>query len=72
MKKYIAKRELANDDWKTQYAHGYSNIPKGAEVQMITKVYKCFYGRFSVVKYNGHTYYVNCDDIEEIEVEENE
>jgi hypothetical protein len=67
-KKYIAKRELASDDWKTQAAQRFKNIPKGAEVKMIQKEYWNYYGKFSEVEWNGHIYYVGCDDIEEIDI----
>ena len=69
-KKYIAKRELASDDWKTQLAQGFKDIPKGAEVKMINKEYRCWYGIFSEIEWHGHTYYVSPNDIEEIEAGE--
>lgn len=67
-KKYIAKSELASNDWKTQAARRFKNIPKGAEVKMIKKDFWNYYGKFSEVEWNGNIYYVDPNDIEEIEV----
>ena len=69
MEKYIAKRELFDQDWKTQSAKGYGNIPKGAIVDF--KGYMTnFYGRYAEVFYNGRHYYVEIDGIEKITVED--
>ena len=65
MTTYIAKRELADEDWKTQLAKGYENIPQGAECQFIKSV-RNFYGNYVLVEYNNHRYYVNSYDLEEI------
>ena len=65
MTTYIAKKELADEDWKTQLALGYKNIPQGAECYFIEFV-RNFYGNYILVEYNNHRYYVNSYDLEEI------
>ena len=60
---YIAKRELSDQDWKTQLARGYGNIPKGAKVEVVDKI-RNFYGTYCLVRYNGIHYYVNPNDLE--------
>lgn len=62
---YIAKKELADEDWKTQLAKGYGNIPQGAKCQFIKSV-RNFYGNYVLVEYNNNTYYVNSYDLEEV------
>ena len=61
---YIAKKELADEDWKTQLAKGYKNIPKGAECKFIKSI-RNFYGNYILVEYDNHTYYVNPWDLKE-------
>ena len=63
---YIAKKELADEDWKTQLAKGYKNIPQGAECQFIKSI-RNFYGSYILVEYNNHRYYVNSYDLEEVD-----
>ena len=65
MTTYIAKKELVDEDWKTQLAGGYGNIPQGAECQFIKSVHN-FYGNYVLVEYNNHTYYVNPQNLEEV------
>lgn len=55
--KAIALKELSNEDYRTQLARGYSNIPKGSEVEVLGTL-KNFYGEFARVSYEGNTYYV--------------
>lgn len=62
MIKCVALKELYDEDWKTQSAHGYPNIPKDAEVPYIETITN-FYGRYHKVRYLGHTYYVKPDDV---------
>ena len=66
MIKYIAKKELIDQDWKTQLAKGYSNIPKGAECEFIETI-RNFYGTYALVKYNNHIYYIHLYDLERVE-----
>ena len=65
MTTYIAKKELADEDQKTQLALGYKNIPKGAKCNFI-KTINNFYGNYVLVEYDNHTYYVNSYDLEEV------
>lgn len=65
--KYIAKRELCDQDWKTQLAQGYGNIPAGAEVYC-GKEFRNYYGAYVRVRYNGHVYDVRKTDIAEVVV----
>lgn len=58
----ITKRALANEDWKTQMARGYGNIPKGETVEVLEKVVN-LYGRYTRVKWNGNIYYVDDRDL---------
>lgn len=60
--KYFAKRELANQDWKTQLAKGYENIPAGAEIEYEGLMSNC-YGNYAKVRYKGRLYYVKHNDI---------
>ena len=60
MYKAIALEELANEDWKTQLALKYPNIPKGAEVGIIEENYYNFYGGpWTRVEWNGNWYWVD-------------
>lgn len=60
---WYAKTELIDEDWKTQLAKGYGNIPKGAHVQFEGTMQN-FYGEFAFVRYNGILYYVKYRDLE--------
>lgn len=62
-KKANAKRELSDNDWKTQLARGYKNIPKGAEVEFIED-YTNLYGIFAKVRYDGQIYYVDKEELD--------
>lgn len=65
MIKYIAKKELMDEDWKTQLAQGYKNIPQGAECIYIKSVNN-YYGNYVLVEYDNHTYYVNPKNLEKV------
>lgn len=56
--KGIALEELGNEDYMTQAAKGYPNIPKGAEVEYIDMVQN-MYGVYMKVLYGENLYYVN-------------
>lgn len=58
-----ALQELSDEDWKTQMAKGYPNIPKGATVKVISENYQNYYGIFCEVEYNGRYYYVDPNGI---------
>ena len=58
--KAIALEELTDNDWKTQLARKYQNIPKGAEVDIIQEDYYNFYGGpWTRVEWNGNWYWVD-------------
>lgn len=63
MYKAIALKELYDEDWKTQLALKYPNIPKGAEVNVEGENVYNFYGEFARVVYFGRNYYVKKEDI---------
>ena len=58
----IALEELADENWKTQTALGYPNVPKGAEVKVLNTNFKNLYGEFFEIEWNERKYYVrpNC------------
>ena len=68
MVKYgIAKRDLADKDWKTQLARGYPDIPKGSTVKIIEEGMVNFYGGpWTRVEFDGNWYWVAEDDIEQL------
>ena len=58
--KAIALKELADEDWKTQHARKYSNIPVGAEVEIIEENYDNFYGGpWTRVEWKDNWYWVD-------------
>lgn len=59
-----ALQELSDEDWKTQMAKGYPNIPKGATVKVLSENYQNYYGTFCKVEYNDRHYYVDPKGIE--------
>ena len=69
----VALKSLCDQDWKTQLAQGYPNIPKGDIVEIINPEYNNLYGTWCEVEYKGIRYYVdkkdlatNPDDIKEV------
>lgn len=62
MLKCYTKKKLCDEDWKTQAAHGYPNIPKNVEVQYIEEIANC-YGRYAKVQWAGIVYYVKPQDL---------
>lgn len=60
---WYAKRELYDEDWKTQLAKNYGNIPAGAKVTLEGMMCN-FYGTFAEVRYNGRHYYVKSSELE--------
>lgn len=69
--KYRTKKELRDQDWKTQAAHGYENIPKGAIVEFKDFMTN-FYGVFAKVIYKNILYYVDYNGIEWAEIVDEE
>lgn len=56
----VALSELDDEDWKTQLARKYPNIPAGSKVKIIEENYVNFYGGpWTRVKWNGNTYWVD-------------
>ena len=55
MNKYITNREIHDEDWKTQSAKGYPNIPANEEVEVI-EIYSNFYGRYVRIKWHDNIY----------------
>ena len=54
-----ALQELSDEDWKTQVAKEYPNIPKGATVKVISENLQNYYGTFCEVEYKGRYYCVD-------------
>ena len=58
--KAIALKELVDEDWKTQHARKYQNIPVGAEVEIIEENYDNFYGGpWTRVEWKDNLYWVD-------------
>ena len=57
MGKAITKKELCDEDWQTQLAQGYENIPANTTVDVIGDITN-LYGIYIKVIYNGNLYYV--------------
>lgn len=65
----IALCELHDEDWKTQYARKYPNIPAGAKVKILQEDYVNFYGGpWTRVEWNGNWYWVNPSKLMKIDV----
>lgn len=52
---YITLQEIFDEDWKTQLAQGYPNIPKNEKVLYI-KTFRNFYGEYIRVEWNNTLY----------------
>ena len=64
----IALEELVDEDWKTQLARKYPNVPKGAKVKILQENYINFYGGpWSRIEWNGNWYWVSSKDLEIVE-----
>ena len=56
----VALEELADEDWKTQFARRYPNIPKGTLVNVLQEDYYNFYGGpWTRVEWNGNWYWTS-------------
>lgn len=69
MEKYaITLKELADEDWKTQLARKYPNVPKGAKVKILQEDYINFYGGpWSRIEWNDNWYWVSPKDLKAID-----
>jgi hypothetical protein len=63
MKEAVALKTLADQDWKTQLAHGYPNIPDGAVVTVVNEDFVNFYGSWCEVMWNDTHYYISKQDL---------
>ena len=63
MKKAVALTTLVDQDWKTQLARGYSNIPVNSIVEVINENYVNLYGNWCEVIWNNTHYYVSKKDL---------
>lgn len=63
--KYRSVKPLRDNDYKTQLARGYSNVPKNTEI-IYKGRYDNFYGIWAEVEWNGHIYYVYPEDVEKV------
>jgi hypothetical protein len=52
---YITLQEIFDEDWQTQLAQGYPNIPKNEKVLYIKTFQNC-YGTYIRVKWNNILY----------------
>ena len=61
--KALTLKTLADQDWKTQLARKYSNIPEGVEVEVLEEDFVNFFGVWTIVRWNGNRYYVDKKDL---------
>ena len=55
----IALEELADEDWKTQLARKYQNVPKDAVVSIVQEgMYNWYGGPWTRIEWNGNFYWV--------------
>ena len=60
----VALCEIYDEDWKTQSARKYPNVPAGARMIVITENYVNFYGGpWTRVMWDGNMYWTNPDSI---------
>ena len=65
--KAVVLEELADEDWKTQAARKYPNIPKGSVVYVIQEDYYNWYGGpWTKVEWNNNLYWVKSDKIKKL------
>lgn len=63
MKQAVTLKTLADQDWKTQLARGYRNIPAETLVDVINEEFTNFYGTWCEVEWEGRRYYVDKKDL---------
>lgn len=60
----ITLEELADEDWETQLARKYPNIPKGSIVNVLQEDYYNFYGGpWTRVEWKDNLYWVSSNKI---------
>jgi len=62
-KQAVTLKTLADQDWKTQLARGYRNIPIDTLVDVINEEFINFYGTWCEVEWEGRHYYVDKKDL---------
>ncbi len=63
MQRAVTKKQIGSEDKLTQYAIGFSDIPEGAEVEVIQRRFVNYYGVWVIVRYNGRIYYTSEDNL---------
>lgn len=63
MRQAVTLKTLADQDWKTQLARGYRNIPANTLVNVINEEYRNLYGTWCEVEWEGRRYYVDKKDL---------
>ena len=64
----VALEELADEDWKTQAARKYPNIPKGSVVYVLQEDYYNWYGGpWTRVEWNGNWYWTSSSKIKKLD-----
>ena len=61
--KAVALSSLCDQDWKTQLAHKYPNVPEGAIVEVTNDNFQNFYGSWCEIMWNNTHYYVAKKDL---------
>lgn len=63
----IALEELSDEDWKTQAARKYPNIPRGSIVNVLQEDYYNFYGGpWTRVEWSGNWYWVRANKLKKL------
>lgn len=63
MRKGVTLTEVHDEDWKTQVAQGYSNIPPYTIVDVVDEDFYNFYGSWYKVVWNDILYYVSKESV---------
>jgi len=64
----IALEELADEDWKTQLARKYPNIPKGSIVNVLQEnMYNWYGGPWTRVEWKDNWYWVSADKVKKLD-----
>lgn len=63
-KRAVTLKTLADQDWKTQLAQKYPNIPCNVIVEVIEEDFTNFYGTWCRVVWNNTLYYVSKRDLD--------